>query len=47
MKSGFILSMMSFFFFPMAFRRLSASPLEKPASFWDKSMTCSWYTVMP
>ena len=33
MKSGFILSMMSFFFLPIAFRRLSASPLEKPASF--------------
>ena len=29
-------------FFPMAFRSTSASPLENPASFWERSITCSW-----
>ena len=45
-KSGFILSMMSFFFFPSPFEAVRLA-LEKPASFWLNSITCSWYTVMP
>ena len=34
-------SIMAICFFPMALRSLSASPLVNPASFWERSITCS------
>ena len=46
-KPSNCLSSSDFFFLPMARRRMSAWPREKPASTWAIDMTCSWYTMRP